>query len=188
MNGPVSDHVSNAALLAYLDGTLTEPEGNAVRTHLSSCGRCSRTLASLRTVDTLARSLPAERTSSDLVRAIMLRVGISPRQSLFVRAVGVLPYIVAMLVVGGVLLAVFVWTGTFPSAVGSGLPGTAADAYAAVESTLDGVNRSFVGLLSRILPAVSSDGIRLGIGLGLVLMAIVVVDRLLSSRAVHRLR
>jgi anti-sigma factor RsiW len=188
MTNSVAGHLSNAAMLAYLDGTLPDSEAAAAMTHLASCGRCGRALASLRNFDALARSVPAEKAGTDLVRSIMLRVGISPHQSLFVRAVGALPYVFAMLVVGGILLAVFAWTGTVSTSALSGASGSAAEAYAAVGSAVDQANRSFAGFVSRLLPAVSASGLRLGIGLVLVLMGIAVLDRLLTSRTAQRAR
>jgi anti-sigma factor RsiW len=188
MKESVAGHLSNASLLAYLDSTLSDAEAAAVRTHLASCGRCTRALESLKDFDTLARSVPSEKAGDNLVRSIMLRVGISPRQSLFVRAVGVLPYVVAMLVVGGVLLAVFIWTGALLPSAWSSMPGSAADAYAAVGSALNQANRSFGALVSRMFPAMSASGLRLGIGLGLVLMVIAVLDRLMTWRTVQRPR
>ncbi len=85
MTDPVANHMSSASLLAYLDGTLAGPESAAAKTHLASCPRCSRALESLKEFEALARSIPAEKAGTDLVRSIMLRVGISPHQSLFVR-------------------------------------------------------------------------------------------------------
>ena len=188
MKDPVAGHLSNAALLSYLDSTLSGAEAAAVRTHLSSCGQCTRALASLKDIDALARSVPSEKASSDLVRSILVRVGVSPRQSLFVRAVAVLPYVFAMLFVGGILLAIFAWTGALSTPALSGANGTAADASIAVASAMTQATRSFAGLVSRLLPAVSVSGLRLGIGLGLVLMGIAVVDRLLMWRTVQRPR
>ena len=188
MTNAAAGHLSNAAMLAYLDGTLPDAEAAGARMHLASCGRCGRALASLRKFDALARSVPAEKAGTDLVRSIMLRVGISPRQSLFVRAVGVLPYVFAMLVVGGILLAVFAWTGTVSTAGLSGASGSAADAYAAVGSSVDQASRWFGGFVSRLLPAVSASGLRLGIGLVLVVMGVAVLDRLLISRTAQRAR
>ena len=188
MTNAAAGHLSNAAMLAYLDGTLPDAEAAGARMHLASCGRCSRALASLRNFDALARSVPAEKAGADLVRSIMLRVGISPRQSLFVRAVGALPYLFAMLVVGGILLAVFAWTGTVSTAGLSVASGSATEAYAALGSALDQANRSFAGFISRLLPAVSASGLRLGIGLVLVVMGVAVLDRLLMSRTAQRAR
>ena len=188
MTDSVAGHLSNAAMLAYLDGTLPDAEAAGARTHLASCGRCSRALASLRKVDALARSVPSEKAGTDLVRSIMLRVGISPRQSLFVRAVGALPYLFAMLVVGGILLAVFAWTGTVSTADLSVASGSAAEAYAALGSAFDQANRSFAGFIARLLPAVSASGLRLGIGLVLVVMGVAVLDRLLMSGTAQRAR
>lgn len=188
MINSADSHLPSAAMLAYLDGTLPDAEAADVRAHLASCARCNRALASLREFDALARSVPAEKAGTDLVRSIMLRVGVSPHQSLFVRAVGALPYVFAMLVVGGILLAVFAWTGTVPASSLSGASGSAAEAYAAAGSAVDQATRAFAGFLSRLLPAVSASGLRLGIGLALVLMGIAVVDRLLMSRTAQRTR
>ena len=188
MKDAVAGHLSNAALLSYLDSTLSGTEAAAVRTHLASCGQCTQALASLKDFDALARSVPSEQAGPDLVRSIMLRVGISPRQSLFVRAVGVLPYVFAMLFVGGILLGVFAWTGALSTSAWSGVPGSAGAAYAAAESTMGQASRSFADLVSRLLPPVSASGLRLGIGLGLVLMGIAVLDRLMTWRTVQRPR
>ena len=188
MTDSVANHMSSAALLAYLDGTLAEPEAAAAKTHLASCPRCSRALASLREFEALARSIPGEKAGTDLVRSIMLRVGISPHQSLFVRAVGALPYVFAMFVVGGILLAVFTWTGTVSTSALSNASGSTAEAYAAVGSAVDQASRSLTGFVTRLFPAMSANGLRLGIGLALVLMGIALLDRLLISRTTQRAR
>lgn len=188
MNDSLAGHVSTETLLSYLDATLTEPEASGVRKHLSNCARCSRALDSLRQFDALARSTPRETAGAELVRAVMLRVGIVPRQSLFVRAVEVVPYVVALLVVSGMLLAVFVWTGAITPSPWSGMPASASEAYATAESAIDGITGAVGGFLSRMVPAVSASGLRLWIGLGLILTAIAVLDRIFSWRIVHRPR
>jgi anti-sigma factor RsiW len=183
-----ASHLSTDDLLSCLDGRLPEGQAEAVRGHLASCERCRRALASMRELDALARSAPPERAGDALVRSIMVRVGITPRQSAFVRAVGALPYVFAMLVVGGVIVAVFAWTGAFTSTQVTAVPGAAADAYAAAESGLTAAAGSIAGLVSRVLPAPSGSGLRLWIGLGLVLMAVAALDRIFASRVLQRPR
>lgn len=179
-------HLSSARLLACLDGTLEEVEATAARSHLSACERCSRALESLREFESIARSIPAERASPDLVRNVMVRIGIAPRASFFVRAVSALPYALAMLIVGGVLLAVFTWSGAISPSAWSSVPGTAADAYAAFGSAVNGVTASLAGMFTKFVPQMSMSGLRLGIGLVMVLVAVAALDRLLFWRTAQR--
>ena len=188
MNTTGANHLSHDALLSYLDGSLAAAERGAVRAHLDACAGCSLALASMKEFDALARSVPAEKAGENLVRSILVRVGITPRQSFFVRTVGALPYVFTMLVVGGVLLGVFAWTGAFSTTALSNAPGAASEAYAAMESGLGAATQSFAGFVSRLVPEMSVSGLRLGIGLGLVLMAIAGLDRVLASRVVQRSR
>jgi anti-sigma factor RsiW len=187
MNDPGSNHLSSDALLACLDGTLPDTDSRAVRAHLSTCHRCARALESLREFDASARSIPAEKADERMHRSIMLRLGISPKESLFVRAVAGLPYAFALLIVGGILLAVFAWTGALPESTTS-VPGQLGSGLTAVGDVTRQAYADVLGFIARVLPGVSSSGVRVGIGVGLVLMAIALVDRFFPWRPVQRIQ
>jgi hypothetical protein len=142
----------------------------------------------MREFETLVRLLPRERASEQLIRAVLARVGITPRQSLFVRAVGALPYAFALLVAGGVLIAVFTWSGAIDTAGMTSVPGAAGDAVAAAHSGIGKASRWLIQLSSGILPVASGGGLRLGIALAIVLTVVAAFDRLFASKAAQRAR
>ncbi len=57
-------------LSAYLDGELTEPDADAVRTHLTQCSVCREELARLRAVKALLARLPEREAPQELLAAL----------------------------------------------------------------------------------------------------------------------
>jgi anti-sigma factor RsiW len=105
------EHIREDELQGFVDGRIGAERTLAVGTHVKECMECQRSLEMIRRVDGALHGMAYERTSASFTVSVMDRLGLSSsakrRTSFFAYAASLL----ASLIVLGVLLSVFIWTG-----------------------------------------------------------------------------
>jgi anti-sigma factor RsiW len=86
------EHLSDEALVAYLDGEMSKARMRAIRAHLNLCWKCRSALAELETAAEAASRLLAERSKDEIDRSFQAqerflrwRVGFEARQRFFLK-------------------------------------------------------------------------------------------------------
>ena len=71
--GPPREHLADEALLAYLDGEMSNARMRATRTHLTTCWKCRSTLAELESQAEAISRLLAEKSKYEIDQSIQAR-------------------------------------------------------------------------------------------------------------------
>lgn len=141
------EHLTNGQLQSLVDGMLPSSEAAAVTAHLRICSRCRNASAGLQRLDTTLRNLPTAKLGSDFTRNVLTRLDIVPKSPVLFRVVENFAYVFGMMLVLGVMLAVFVLTGVVDSSQVS-------DTQTWLNNVGDGVGEytsHFVGMFSSLL-------------------------------------
>ena len=183
----MNDHISLEDLQALADGALGGTEEASARAHVRTCPRCSQILKRFEAFDRSMRGLPLERAPESLTRSVMRGIGIAPGTSLFVRAVGVLPYLFGLLVVLAVMLTVYVSTGVVSRPVSSRVGSLVAETSAPVRKAVgEGVD-TFMELGRGLAQLLEARGIMAAaVPVLVVLVLVAFVDRFWGKRLLGR--
>lgn len=109
-------HISAEDLQAYLDRTPGDERNHTIHSHLRGCSRCRHALESLRRVDRELRRMPLERAGAAFTASVMHSLGLAGSPKKKFALVENLAYVSALMIVLGVLLGVFLWTGVIKTA------------------------------------------------------------------------
>ncbi|MEO8168363.1 MAG: zf-HC2 domain-containing protein, partial [bacterium] len=110
-----NEHLTGEQLHLFVDGMLPANEAVAAAAHLRSCSRCRHALEGLQHLATALRNLPASNLGSEFTRNVLRRLDIIPKSPVLFRVVENFAYVFGMMLVLGVMLAVFVLTGAVDS-------------------------------------------------------------------------
>lgn len=181
-----NDHVTNEMLQMLLDGTLSPEHAAAVEAHLSSCASCANAYDDLRQLHRVMKRLPVEHAGGEFTRDILVRLNIIPRTSLLFRIVENLAYVFGLMIVLGVMLAVFTFTGV----VGSDqIEPTQTVLRGAGDAVAQAVGNAVGGLtawLQAYLPFVFGSGsLKIAVMGTLIAGMLALVDRFLKKRILH---
>jgi len=183
----MNDHLTLESLQALADGALAGPEETSARAHIRTCPRCSRLLKRLEVFDRSMRDLPLERAPESLTRSVMHRIGIAPRTSFLLRMVSLLPYLFGLLVVLGVLLAVYASTGVVSGPISSQVGSFVAETSAPLRGILGEGSDAFRGLGHSLIRLFTAGGVMAAIVPVLVAVIVVAfVDRTWGKRLLGR--
>lgn len=178
-----SEHLTNEQLQSFVDGMLPPNEAASVTVHLRICSRCRNAAAALQRLDTTLRNLPIANLGGDFTRNVLTRLDIVPKSPMLFQVVENLAYVFGMMIVLGVMLAVFVLTGVVDSSQVSNtqtLLNNASDEVA--EQTAHFV-ASFASALQSYLPFIFGNGnLKIAIMGTITVGMLVVLDRFLKRR------
>ena len=181
------NHLTREILLLYIDGGLPHGDRIHIESHLRECHLCADVAAGMMRVGNTLRSIPPEQTSAGFTASVLHDLGLVSsrrRRLLALESAGAL---VAMVVVAGVLISVFVATGVLQekkiadtqSAAGM-LLGKAGGAIAESASAVS-------GLVASYFPFAFGKGVfEISIVAVAILGLLAVADWFVGRRLVHR--
>jgi anti-sigma factor RsiW len=109
-------HISAEDLQAYVDRTLGDERSQAILSHLRGCPRCRQSMESMRRMDAALRLMPIEQAGAAFTASVMHSLGLAGSPKKKVALVENLAYVFALMIVLGVMLSVFLWTGVIKTA------------------------------------------------------------------------
>lgn len=179
-------HCTNEQLQTLLDGRLAAGEQERIQSHIRQCASCAAGYNRLERLDHGLRRLPLAEASGELTGRVMQGILPPGHLSLAFRIVENLAYLFAVLIVTGIMAVVFVFTGVIDS-------GQVSEGESIVSTYVGGASdwlaqalHGGTAWLERYLPsAAGKNTLVFGIG---VLAGLVLLDRLLHRRFVHRAR
>ncbi len=178
-----SEHLTNEQLQLFVDGMLPPEEAASVAGHLRICFRCRNASAALQKLDATLKSLPSGNLGSDFTRNVLMRLDIAPKSSRLFGVVENLAYVFGMMIVLGVMLAVFVLTGVVGSSQVSNTQtwlNNASDVFAGRTSHFVA---SFASALQSYLPFIFGNGNLKIAAMGTIAVGmLMVVDRFLKRK------
>lgn len=104
-------HLATDRLQAYVDSSVPEPERRDIEKHLGVCETCMGMVKSMRYLDNSLRTLPFERVRSGFTMEVMDRLGVVRSSPWIFRVLEKSVYVFGLLIVLGIMLAVFIVTG-----------------------------------------------------------------------------
>lgn len=153
-----SEHLTNEQLQSFVDGMLPANEAASATVHLRICSRCRNASAALRRLDMTLRNLPIANLGGDFTRNVLTRLDIVPKSPVLFRVVENLAYVFGMMIVLGVMLAVFVLTGVIDSTQVSNTQTFLNNAGDAVAEQTSHFVTSFASVLQSYLPFIFGNG------------------------------
>ncbi len=180
MNG---EHLTNEQLQSVIDGMLPRDEATSVTAHLGICQRCRNASAALQRLDATLKNLPATDLGADFTRNVLTRLDIVQKSSVLFRVVENLSYVFGMMLVLGVMLAVFVLTGVIDSSQVSNTQTWLNNAGSAVGETTSHVVALFAAALQSYLPFIFGNGnLKIAVMGTAAVGMLVVLDKFLKRR------
>ncbi len=178
-----TDHLTNEELQSFIDGTLVPDEAPSLAAHLQVCAHCRTAHQSLRRLDGAMKSLPAENLGSEFTRNILARLNIVPQPSILFRVVENLAYVFGMMIVLGVMIAVFVLTGIIDSSQVAQTQSAIGNITEAITGRTSHFMESFAMALQSYLPFLFGDGnLKIAATGTCVVGLLAVLDRFLKKR------
>lgn len=181
------NHLSEQQLVEYLDRTLGDADSRSVDLHLQSCIRCAQKMRKLELVDKLIRQSFVERAPSHLTGKVIEKLGIPEAPSLAWDLLKYLAPVVALLIVGAIVLAVFKYAGIFDQ---PGIQSSLQSGQSAYSLIRDGVHSGagvFSGWMKSVAPfAFVGKGFGLTAFLCFFLVVLGVVDRFFIAPLVRK--
>ena len=180
-------HCSSEQVQAYVDGRLPRDEESSVGTHLRDCPECSRAYKAIRQINGFLKRLPLENASTDLARSIMEKLSLSTGSSLAFRLVENVAYFFGLLLVLGVMAAVFIFTGVLDTEQISQTQGVISKVWLNIGAGGLFVVGDLTDSLQRFFPFIFRTGnVSITFFGGLVVLVLAVVDWFVRRRSVRR--
>jgi anti-sigma factor RsiW len=181
-----SIHCTSEQLHTLQDGRLSDVERTNVTEHLEECPRCKSAYRNIQQLDRGLRELPIAAAGAGFTDKVMEKVLPSGHLSLAFRIVENLAYLFAILIVTGIIAAVFIATGVIDSGRVSEGQGIVSAYSSAAGTWLGEVIHGATLWLERYLPARAGINIMIfGVG---ILAGLGLLDRFLHRRFAHRTR
>jgi anti-sigma factor RsiW len=185
----MEDHIPEDELQGFVDSRLGDERTLAVATHIKECPECLHSLEVIRRLDSALHRAVLERTGAAFSVSVMHRLGLAASSNRFPSFFAHVASLFAMLVVLGVLVSVFLWTGVIDSAQLVEGQSFGHDVLtkggAAVSDTVSWFN----GWLKTYFPFAFGKGsldVSLSVALAVVVLAL--IDRAASRRLSQKMR
>jgi len=182
-----SGHSTSEELYALIDRQLDATDHARVTEHLLECARCRSLYESLVAFDAAYKRMPLERVSDSFTEKVTRALGLSPSSGLLSHILQNGAYVLALLIVLGVMTAVFALTGVIPSSQPgpAGKPGP--EILTQLGDALSGAALELVHWLGEYFPF-GRGALSVSVAVACVLGALALIDRGLGKRIVHRMR
>lgn len=182
-------HSTIEQLHALIDRQLDATDHARVTEHLRECARCRSLYESLATFDAAFKRMPLEKVSDSFTESVASALGLTPRSPLLLRLLQNGAYVLSLLIVLGVMVAIFAVTGVIPSAEGAGEGKPGVEILAKLGGALSSAGEQLVRWLGEFFPFTFSRGaFSVSLATVAVLVMLAIVDRGLGKRLAQRLR
>ena len=185
MNGR---HATPDELQSFIEGSLSPDEKEKTAAHLELCPGCASRYRFLRALDGAVRNLPLAAAGPGITDAVMAKLDLSHPPSRAFRIVTWLAYQAGLLVVAAAMLWVFVLTGMIqPDRVraGTSMPGWI---LGKADEFVTSWGGAVAAWMRGLLPASTGGSLPIFAGMGLALLLLLLIDRNISRRTLHRIR
>lgn len=180
-------HITADRLQAFLDRSLVGTEAEMVQRHIDECPRCAARYRSYERFDRSLRKLPVERVNDGFTREVMGKLHLAPPSPFGFRILENLAYVFGLLIVLGVMTAVFLWTGVIDTAPLTQTEGAADSFMADAGVRFTAAFESLTRWLTEFFPfAFSKSALGISGFLLIALFLLLIVDRLVGRRYVQR--
>jgi predicted anti-sigma-YlaC factor YlaD len=181
-------HLARKDLLLYVDAELPVDERRLIETHLAACPSCANVAAGMVRVGKAVRNIPVEGTSAGFTATVLHELGLASSSRRRFRLLESAGALVAMVVVAGVLLSVFLATGvlkeeqvTATQSVAGLVLGMGRDAFVAGMNTISGTMASYLTF------DFGKNAVEISLSALVVLALLAIVDRFAGRRVLHRM-
>ncbi len=183
------NHPANDTLQLYVDGELDATRVADVRRHLDECPRCEADVRTLVLMSASLKATPLEKTGAGFTRNVLGAMQLAPKAPLIFRLLEKAGYFVGLVIVLGIMSAVFTMTGVIqPGHVQQGV-GYAERVYTQVDGVVSGLSAGLTAFLTKYMSFVFGKGSVGIVTFSLVFLALLAIaDKLLGGRFQHRLR
>ncbi|HUI65774.1 MAG TPA: zf-HC2 domain-containing protein [Bacteroidota bacterium] len=180
-------HIASEQLHALIDRQLDATDHAHVTEHLLECARCRSLYESLVAFDAAFKRMPLERAGDAFTEKVTQALGLAPSSALLTRLLQDGAYALALLIVLGVMTAVFALTGVIPSSqpAPERIPGP--EILTQLGGALSDAAVQLVHWLGEYFPF-GRGALSVSVAVGCVLGALALIDRSLGKRIVHRAR
>jgi len=111
----MKEHLTTRELLEYVDGSIDPPRRDEIDRHIHKCPDCQAWIRGDKELERTLRRIPLEHPAAQFTGRVMNRIGIAEMPSFAWIVVKNLAPLVALVIVGGIVVAVLAGTGALQS-------------------------------------------------------------------------